>query len=296
MAYYDDLKSRNVIRLLKEYLKGGAMSLRGSDGKFVANLHVDWDSPWIHIRNSYETNCFWWKDIVFHQIVEKHLPRDQWFVPIGCQNCFKVVVRPKTIEGLFALEALEERLDRPSKCGIELRSSVFGNYGGYFYNRGLPAGLECYKEVRAAVDADPALGPEITVLLKRACTEMELAVGRSDHWEVKPEQMEFETRFQSLIVNDLPVLRQSEHVKDEVRQKWIERAYDVGDETVLQYNGGQPLFPEYVTYHHLSEKENAKNGTGMGPAGCGPTGERSDTGGNAGSSAPGKDNKTGGED
>ena len=253
MSYYDDLKGRNIVRLLQPFLKTGVLDMRGSDGKFVANLKVAWDSPWAHTRNSYETNCFWWKDVLFHGIVERHVPKERQFVPIGCQNCFKVVVRPKTLEGLFTLERIQHRLDRPSKCGIETRSTVFGNYGGYFYNRGLQAGLECYNEVRQAVDEE--IGVDTKVILKRGCTEMELSVGRSDDWEIKPEQAAFEARFNTLILNDLPVFSQADHVKDEVRQKWIERAYDVGDETVLHYNGGEPLFPDYVTYHHLATED-----------------------------------------
>jgi hypothetical protein len=252
MSYYEDLKSRNYIRLVEPLLKAGVLSMRGSDGKFVANLSVEYGGPWVHTKPSYETNCFWWKDVTFHTIVEKCLPAENRFVPIGCQDCFKVVVRPKTLRKLFDLEKLQGELNLPSKCGIEIRPSVNGNYGGYFYNRGLPAGLECWKVVRKAVD--DRLGSDVAVILKRACTEMEHAMGRSDEWTVTPKQISFEMEFAQRCVNDLPVIIQSDHAKDEVRQKWIEHAYSVGDQTYAEFTDG-PLYPDYVTYQHLLEEQ-----------------------------------------
>jgi hypothetical protein len=251
MSLYDELKSANIVRLLSGMIHSGNIDLRGSDGKFVANLRFDIDTPWIHAKSSYRMKCFLWKDVTFHEIVEKKLPKDKWFVPMGCQDCFKVVVRPGTLQQLFALESLQTRLDHPSKCGIEIRPSVFGNYGGYFYNRGLKEGLECYLKVRNEVDADEHLGPNIPVILKRGCTEMEHGVGRSDQWTTTKEQIDFEVRLAQLFVDDTPILVQSEHAKNDVRQRWIERAFSIGDVTVFNYTDWKPLYPEYVTYQHL---------------------------------------------
>lgn len=257
MGFYDDLKSRNLVGLLAPMLKAGILSMRASDGKFIANLSVEWNSLWVHCKSSYCTNCFLWKDVIFHGIVEKHLSQKDRFVPIGCQECFKVVVRPKTLEQLFALELIQKQINSPSKCGIEIRPSVFGNYGGYFYNRGLRQGLDCYTTVRKMINESSILGPEIEVILKRACTEMEHGVGPSDKWKIQPEQIDFEMMLNERFVNDLPVITQSDHAKDYVYQKWIERAYDIGDETVFKFTDG-PLYPPYVTYQHLAENEGEK--------------------------------------
>lgn len=232
--------------------------MRGSDNKYVANLNVEFDSPWIFAKSDYLQNCFLWKDILFHEIVEKNLPRERWFAPLGCMECYKVVVRPKTLKQLFALERLQKRLDLPSKCGIEIRPEVFGNFGGYFYNRGLEQGLNCYKKVRAEVNKVSILGKDIKVILKRACTEIEYGIGPSDRWIPSKEQIDFEVNLTNRFVNDIPVLSQSDHVKDDIRQRWIEYAWSIGDETVLEYNDGKPLYPEYVTYHHLINKKPKK--------------------------------------
>jgi hypothetical protein len=252
MSYYDDLRGRNVIKLMEHLLKQGVLSMRGSDGKFIANLSIEWKTPWIHNKSSYITNCFWWKEITFHNIVEKQFPRDRWFVPVGCQDCFKVVVRPKTLKQLFELERLQFDLNHPSKCGIEVRQSVNANYGGYFYNRGLQEGLENYKLVREAVN--DCISPDVGVILKRGCTELEHGVGPSDKWQITKEQIDFEMRLSQLFVNDIPVLSQSDHAKDAVRQRWIEYAYGIADETVFEFTDGKPLYPNYVTYHHLVDE------------------------------------------
>ena len=261
MSYYTELKSKNLIGLTQRLLKAKIIEQRDCDGKFVCNVTANWDTPWVHVKQSYQSNCYLWKTIIFDHIVQVNLPKDQWFVPVGCQDCWKVVVRPSTLKQLFALESLQRRLDRPSKCGIEIRQQVFGNYGGYFYNRGLEKGLECYKVVRTEIDKHDELGPQVPVLLKRGCTEMEHGVGPSDKWEVSETQIALELEIKDRFVNDVKIVPQSEHAMRHVRQTWIEKAYEWGDPTVFEYIDG-PLYPEYVTYHHLAVKEEESAETG----------------------------------
>jgi len=259
MSYLAILKHNNLVRLLSRFLKSGAINIRPEDMKFYAPMNIQWDTPWLHTKLDTRMNCFLWKDIIFHGIVEQSLPRDKWFVPASCQDCWKVVVKMKTVKQLFLMEALQKRLDLPSKCGMELRDSVFGNYGAYFYNRGLEEGLERYKMVRAEIDNEPGLGSEISVILKRACTEYEHGIGPSDKWTIDQRNIDFEKELTRLFVDNARDLEQPEMVKVEVRQRWIEYAYKIGDETVLQFNGGKPLYPGYVTYHHLAKEKDKQN-------------------------------------
>jgi len=261
-------------------LEKGLIKRRTTDGKFYAEYQAAWNTPWVHVKHLFLVNCHVWKNITFHEIVEKQLPPDRRFVPAGCQACFKVVVRPQTVKQLFALEQLQIRLDHPSKCGIEIRPAVFGNYGGYFYNRSLDEGLECYKRVRRAVSRDRKLGKNIPVFLKRACTEMEHAIGPSNQWQIMPGQIEFEQQIQYHFA-DVPVLEQADDAKEYVRMTWLDRAYDIGDETVLEYNDGMPLYPAYVTYHHLAEQKHVSR-------------RRVDSAGDD-SSSPGETTSTGGQ-
>lgn len=246
MAYFEDIKSRDLMTLVKRALQAGGGELR-VDGKVKINQAMAWDSPWHHVRFHPMLDCGLWHGIMF-DIIALNLPLADRFVPSKCQECYKVVVRPKTIKQLFALLNLQKRMDLPSKCGIEMRESVHGLYGGYFYNLGLDAGRGCYKKVRAEVNQDEHLGPEIGVVLKKACTEYEQICGPSDKWKITLRQLEIESMVESLITKDDYRQIQPEHTTYYVHRKWIEWAYAMGDPTYAEFTDG-PLYEPYVTYH-----------------------------------------------
>lgn len=249
---YEEIKSRNIIAAIKPLLQQDVLELRLSDGKVVPfNLKNTWHTPWLHHRLSYRHNCYIWKDIIFENVIKSIWPPGQWFVPESCQGCYKVVARPQSVKQLFQLADLQYELNYASKCGIEIRPSVFGNYGGYFYNRGLEEGLACYKTVKRAVLDE--IG-DIPVILKRGCTEMEHGVGPSNEWSVSPAQKQFEDLVKHIFAMDIPVIGQMPHAQDYVKQLWIEEAYKLGDPTVYEFID-EPLYPGYVTYHEEAEKE-----------------------------------------
>jgi len=246
MALYDEIKGRNIIAAIKPLLKQDVLELRHSDGKIVpCHLKNTWHTPWLHHRLSYRHNCYIWKDVIFENVIKVVLPKEKWFVPESCQGCFKVVVRPQSLKQLFQLADIQYELNFASKCGIEIRPSVFGNYGGYFYNRGLDEGKVCYDIVKKIVTKQ--IG-NVPVILKRGCTEMEHGVGPSDKWTITPEQAQFENLIKDTFAMDIPVIGQTPHAQDYVKQLWIEEAYRFGDKTVYDYID-EPLYPGYVTYH-----------------------------------------------
>ncbi|KPK37048.1 MAG: hypothetical protein AMJ69_12720, partial [Gammaproteobacteria bacterium SG8_47] len=114
---------------------------------------------------------------------------------------------------------------------------------------------ECYKTVRAAVDAEPLLGPDVPVILKRACTEFEHEVGPSDKWEVTDEQRHIEALVDRWVVQDPMVQDQPDYLINRVHRRWVEFAYAAGDGTYAHFTNGEPIYPAYVTYHHLAEEE-----------------------------------------
>lgn len=246
--YYQQLVSADVVSWVSELLDKHNYRWRFEDGKIIAQLETGISStPWHHVQHDHRLNCALWHQIMFSMVAPK---TGKLFVPSKCQNCFKVVVRPKTLAQLFALMELQKRLGRPCKCGIEVRESVPALYGGYFYNWGIEEGLQCYELVRQAVDADPRLGPDIKVLLKRACTEYEHACGPSDKWVVTPEQLHVEAIVERWVLIENKEIRQPEKLIHRVHRRWIEFAYEHGDETYQQYTGGLPLYPPYKTYQH----------------------------------------------
>jgi len=242
-SYYLQLVRSDLLTLLKELPEVGSFTLR-EDGKVSVTLRPDWDTPWHHVIPMRETDCHLWHKLIFRML---------GFVPSRCQECYKVVVRPRTLRGLFALLRVQQELALPSKCGIELREYVPALYGGYFYNRGLKRGKECYRVVRANVDRNEQLGPDVSVILKRGCTEMEHQCGPSNGWSVADGQHEAEAFFDNSIVRVRTYDAQPELIIKRVHRRWIEFAFAAGDETYRDYTGGEPLYPPSVTYHNEME-------------------------------------------
>lgn len=276
-GYYKNVVSQDIITKLRFLLVNAGYYLRDEDGKLYADLKMGWETPWHHVKHANYLDCNNWHTIMFD------LGGKKW-VPSPCQNCFKVVVRPKDLRGLFALLELQKKMDVPSKCGIEVRPTVHGNYGGYFYNWGLEMGLQRYKDVREAIDNTEHLGPGTKVLLKRACTEYELELGDSAKWEIKPEQMEWENLINEWVVRDVVYRKQADHSLAYVHRKWIEHAYSIGDPTYADFTDGEPLHKPYVTYQHLYDEvingkhdkkkpgnSSRKKGTGGSPEAPGKT-------------------------
>ena len=266
-SFYEHLRANDVIGQLRTLLDHAGWNLRTADGKlFARHPTISTDTPWLHVQTAPGLNCGLWHQITFN-MVSMTLPVAERFVPRHCQNCWKVVCKPRTLEQLFNLLELEKSLGRPSKCGIEQRDSVHGLYGGYFYNKGKEAGLECYEAVKEAIAENEVLAPLLAeadadgrttrLILKRACTEFEHACGPSDKWVVTPEQNAIEDLIDRWVVSDGLELQQPDNVVWNVKRRWIEFAYKNGDQTYLRYTGGKPLYPDYVTYHQ-KETDNVR--------------------------------------
>jgi hypothetical protein len=244
MSYYEDISKRDVIRKMRPLLDNGQFFLR-DDGKLSRESRLSHNTPWIHQKQARNRNCGLY-----------HIYYQQFgFIHSTCQECWKVVVRPRTLVELHKLLELQKAMDLPSKCGIEKRPTVCGLYGGYFYNDSLEAGRECYELVRANVDKN--ISPDVMVLLKRACTEFEIEgkMGESDTWEVSDEQKEMEYILEDLVDQDVKKTPQPEHLKESVFRDWIHWAYSSGDMTYQEYTDGEPLFPQYKTYHEAKDEE-----------------------------------------
>lgn len=251
-SYYQTVSDDDIIENFKPLLMSGGYRLRDEDGKIcVTTPSMGWETPWHHIVHDAFLDCHRWHSVIF-DLFSRNMPQGSSFVPSACQQCWKVVVRPSNLLGLFALMNLQVKLQRPSKCGIETRPYVHGLYGGYFYTHSLEKGIECYNAVREEVNITEHLGENIPVILKRACTEYEKKVGPSDEWKVSDRQIYIETLINKWFVRDNVLREQPSFVISRVHKKWIEWAYAHGDPTYINFTGGKPLYKPYVTYHHLA--------------------------------------------
>jgi hypothetical protein len=252
LGYYAQCVSKDIIGLAKPLLERAGYKMRWGDGKFHADLSMTHETPWVHVKHDGTLDCHTWHALMFDVIFKV---AGEKFVPAECQQCWKVVARPQTLLGLFAIGEIQTRMNRPSKHGIELRETVHGLYGAYWYNHSLEEGRECYRMVRQAVDAEPLLGPDTPVLLKRACTEYEMECGPSDEWEVTEQQKNIEDLVNNTFVRDPVAQPQPDHMIRRIHRRWIEFAYAAGDETYKHFTNGHPVHPPYVTYHEDIEKE-----------------------------------------
>ncbi len=135
---------------------GSVKSLQVSRGKFP----LDWD-------NAHPGGC------------GRHYSVFNEFniIPEYCFSCYKVLIEPTTVMELFKLIILFDKIHLPNnntrKCMVETRPDCSGTYKGLIYCRGLEEGQEVCGLISNAV-ADE-ISPNISVTLKRGCTEYNTA-------------------------------------------------------------------------------------------------------------------------
>jgi hypothetical protein len=204
-----------------------------------------YEGPWCFIRHS-DRDCN-----LFHQMIFPYYG----FIHSRCHTCWKIVIQPRTLKELFELYDILRILNFPSKCGIEgNRENSSKLYAGYIYNNSKNEGLERYKIIRTEVNEK--ISPDVSIILKKGCTEFEQELGDSANWEITEEQKEMEFIFAESIVGDVVTHQQTKHVISHIHKKWIHAAYQWGDETYLEYTGGNPLFREMRTYHNERPDDN----------------------------------------
>lgn len=248
MSMYDHLQRNDIITKLTPEFDNGSFFLH-DDGRITRTTRISHNSPWIHVKLAPNRHCG-----LYHTYFNRF-----GFIHSTCQECWKVVVRPKSLRQLHQLLNMQEAMNFPSKCGIEKRETVHGLYGGYFYNDSKKQGLDCYRIVRQNVDVN--LTADVTVILKRGCTEFELGIGPSDTWVVSKEQKEKEYQLLDMVDQDNPKMGQPQHLKDTIFRSWIHWAYANGDPTYLEYVG-HPLFKPLVTYHQETKDARRPKKTG----------------------------------
>lgn len=171
------------------------------------------------------------------------------FIHSHCHECWKVVVKPKTVKQLMQLCDLQEEINHPAKCGIELRPFVPRLYGGYFYNRSYDAGMECLKKIKRVVRE--RIDPSMPVMLKKGCTEFEIRFGPSDKWGINPDQIKFEEEFLKVYAKDgVKDMEMPDYLKSHIKTRWLNWAAQHYDQTYKDYTSGVSLIgePEYVEY------------------------------------------------
>ncbi|MEZ0242484.1 MAG: hypothetical protein ACAH11_03865 [Sphingomonas sp.] len=195
-------------------------------------------SSWMEVPNGPPLDCHFLINAGFEGIYGGAA------VPYGCRECYKVKVKLASLRQLMAAWKLGKSIPCLSKWGLDLGNPYSQDiYAGYLYATGLDAARVLHKVVRAALDSDPALGPAVPLTIKRGCSQFESAVGPSDQYEFTPEMAQLEALLRSRFI--APVTTGSN-----VRTigRWIQAAFQIGDDTYLDLTGGKRLRPPSVTY------------------------------------------------
>jgi hypothetical protein len=208
------------------------------DGTLALTAKAKEPVYWMYVSHGPSLGCAFLMNFMFrHAYAEASVPH-------GCSACYKVKVVLRTLRQLAAGWELGKRVNCHSKWGTDLNNPFSQNiYAGYFYVSGLDTARALYKFLRPMIDADPKLGPGVSMTIKRGCSEYEAKLGPSDHYEFTPEMAELETylkaRFRKQTTGHDPSL---------VAAHWIETAFSIGDDTYLDFTGGQRLRRKTVTY------------------------------------------------
>lgn len=245
-----------VPKLDKLFQKGYIVNEKGRIVQGMKSKIVD--PPWIYTRGNPALKCTLWHEIMFGAF---------GVFPEPCLDCWKVVVRPQTVKELLILLEVQENLTSLyCKCGIEVRPFVPALYGGYFYTRSKDEGNEALEEVKRLVHYN--IGENTPIMLKRYCSEFELAFGPSDQIEstlvrgyfLHPERGKVpvmslgEMQVWRNAVNVLfdldepDVSPQPVWIRQHIIRKWFEFAWNHGDMSVKEFFGGENLYTPAVKY------------------------------------------------
>ncbi len=167
-------------------------------------------------------------------------------VPDGCRTCYKVQVRPATLQQLVASERIAHDLPYAYKAGASLNLQFqAGPYRTLFYLDSLQQAQDAYKQVRERVNLAKELGPNVEVTIKRGCTAYEIHCGPSNNFTFSNELKTVET---ALLERLRPTQRLAPVSAAVTLMKWVQIAYQVGDNSYKNFTQGRPLYKDPVNY------------------------------------------------
>jgi len=230
----------------------------------VPQMQVVIDIPWAFFGHPTVSarNCHLWTKIMFDHFD---------LVPKFCRfRCHKVVAKPSTVTDLIKLfhfaSALpflvEGLLTIPQgKAGIDRRDYTTNPYSAFWYANNYAHAQQLYDVIHPALCAVGMLHIADTLIIKKACTEMELKKGptNGDFWKTFSEEEQLlEDRLTDIffVEPDNCPPQPSWHINS-IIESWLDFARTHGDPTGDTAYDISPL--RTVTYHHKEDKENDSN-------------------------------------
>ena len=244
MALYEDLRSVDLIKPIEKAIRSGEIPQPNTKGKIVLENAWHPQRNWVDVKYDLNRRCDLWWGIYFEHYK---------FIPKGCRNCWKVVVKPRNLKELFLISDIQHKTQRNSKAGIEKREYT-GNQGGYsaFWYADLDKGLKDGRRLFEDVSKDLKDVTDLKPILKRGCTEMEIKFSPSSKWDEFAEEGKWdvlESRLDDFFVKGSQVEEPILVFKTHSLISWIEYALAHGDPSVAEFIDQDSNVPKPETYH-----------------------------------------------
>jgi len=239
-GYANDLAEKDVVSKLKVLTNAG-YQWDASKSKLV--LPHSWsgmqtDTPWVHTSVQNCKLCSLDHNVIFNNF---------GIIPQRCMDCWKICCTIPDFNHLMRMKQMQQNwFVTSSKCGIELRDYTPKHYGAYFYTGSLDEGRDVFPVLKEKIEDE--VGPDVHIILKRACTEFEIARGPSPAWYLSPAQKDIIELIEHYVDHRGTNIRQDDIIKIHVMAKWMLWAHANGDMSYVPYNGGMKLFADYVQY------------------------------------------------
>ena len=147
---------------------------------------------------------------------------------------------------LVALYELAEQVECPSKCGLDFYNHHSQDvYAGYFYLKSLEEARHTFRTIRTLADDNPKLGSDVPIVIKRGCSNYEAARGPSDKYTFMAELQDIEAYLKGKFR-----LKKAEAltIAGTIYGTWVPFAYQIGDNTYLDFTNGKLLYPKPLSY------------------------------------------------
>ncbi len=212
----------------------------------------------LHKRGATARGCDFLNAFLFKQVYDRQA------VPLGCQNCYKVRAATRTLRALIAMKALADDTGQTTKTAAEVDNPAnTALYATHIYFNGLDGARETFAALKATVDADPDLAANVTLSIKRGCTNYERRLGPSDGYRFDPAQQAVEAHLRARFTRETPPKVTSGKALTALRMMDLVRvAYRVGDETYKDFTDGKPLHEPLVDYAPRAAGPEMKDGEG----------------------------------
>jgi hypothetical protein len=232
---------KTVRENLAQAVADGKLNIQ-SDGRFLLPPQTQ-SANYLLVKSSPNLDCQFLNGFLFNHAYNRTA------VPYGCRNCYKVKAVPSNFRGLIALRGILEVAPYTSKCGVDFfNPHSRDNYAGFLYLDGLAAARDAYRDLRERFNAHPYLGDKVTLTIKRGCSNYEAACGSSNQWTFQDDMSKLENSLKARIKKE-PSTPVNYHLRKMYSMiAWLQIAYNLKDDSYLDFTGGKSLHPSTLSY------------------------------------------------